>query len=65
MPLEEQFPLGGEPAVEVGGKPVRLDIVTPSGFLAEPVAEHRLTEDEAFETAAEPVTVNPRRAFKL
>ncbi|GGV29478.1 uronate isomerase [Actinomadura cremea] len=39
----------------------RLD----SGFLAELVAEHRLTEDEAFETAAELVTVNPRRAFKL
>lgn len=39
----------------------RLD----SGFLAELVAEHRLTEEEAFETAAELVTVNPRRAFKL
>ncbi|WP_026401401.1 glucuronate isomerase [Actinomadura rifamycini] len=39
----------------------RLD----SGFLAELVAEHRLTEDEAFEAAAELVAVNPRRAFKL
>ncbi|MFJ4622447.1 glucuronate isomerase [Streptomyces sp. NPDC088812] len=35
------------------------------GFLAELVAEHRLTEDEAFETATELVTVNPRKAFKL
>jgi glucuronate isomerase len=35
------------------------------GVLAELVAEHRLEEDEAFETAAELVTVNPRRAFKL
>ncbi|MFV2178944.1 glucuronate isomerase [Actinomadura sp. LOL_016] len=39
----------------------RLD----SGFLAALVAEHRLTEEEAFETAAELVSVNPRRAFKL
>ncbi|SEL50355.1 glucuronate isomerase [Streptacidiphilus jiangxiensis] len=35
------------------------------GVLAELVAEHRLEEDEAFETAAELVTDNPRRAFKL
>ncbi|MEU4658723.1 glucuronate isomerase [Streptomyces sp. NPDC023723] len=35
------------------------------GVLAELVAEHRLAEDEAFETAADLVTVNPRKAFKL
>lgn len=35
------------------------------GILAELVAEHRLAEDEAFETAAELVTANPRKAFKL
>ncbi|MDR6979650.1 glucuronate isomerase [Streptomyces sp. 3330] len=35
------------------------------GYLAGLVAEHRLTEDEAFETATELVTVNPRKAFKL
>lgn len=35
------------------------------GFLAELVAEHRLDEDEALETAIELVTVNPRKAFKL
>ncbi|MFF3500196.1 glucuronate isomerase [Streptomyces sp. NPDC003247] len=35
------------------------------GILAELVAEHRLAEDEAFETAADLVTVNPRKAFKL
>lgn len=39
----------------------RLD----SGILAELVAEHRLDEDEALETAVDLVTVNPRRAFKL
>jgi glucuronate isomerase len=33
--------------------------------LAELVAEHRLDEDEAFETAADLVAVNPRKAFKL
>ncbi|MFD0689648.1 glucuronate isomerase [Actinomadura fibrosa] len=35
------------------------------GFLAELVAEHRLDLDEAAEVAAELVTANPRRAFKL
>ena len=35
------------------------------GMLAELVAEHRLEEDEAFETAVDLVTVNPRRAFNL
>jgi len=35
------------------------------GVLAELVAEHRLEEDEAFETAIDLVTTNPRRAFKL
>jgi glucuronate isomerase len=35
------------------------------GYLAELVAEHRLDEDEATETAIDLVTVNPRKAFKL
>jgi len=35
------------------------------GYLAELVAEHRIDEDEAVETAVELVTVNPRKAFKL
>jgi glucuronate isomerase len=35
------------------------------GYLAELVAEHRLDEEEALETAVELVTVNPRKAFKL
>ncbi|MGW1991916.1 glucuronate isomerase [Embleya sp. NPDC001921] len=35
------------------------------GYLAELVAEHRLDEDEAMETAVDLVTVNPRKAFKL
>jgi glucuronate isomerase len=39
----------------------RLD----SGFLAGLVAEHRLDEDEAVETAVDLVSGNPRRAFKL
>ena len=39
----------------------RLD----AGYLAGLVAEHRLDEDEAAETAVELVTDNPRRAFKL
>jgi glucuronate isomerase len=39
----------------------RLD----SGYLAGLVAEHRLEEDEAMETAVELVTANPRKAFKL
>jgi glucuronate isomerase len=39
----------------------RLD----SGYLAGLVAEHRLEEDEAVETAVELVVGNPRKAFKL
>ena len=39
----------------------RLD----SGYLAELVAEHRLDEDEALETAVDLVTTIPRKAFKL
>ncbi|MDQ8702552.1 glucuronate isomerase [Streptomyces sp. LHD-70] len=39
----------------------RLD----SGVLAELVAEHRLDEDEALETAVGLVAGNPRKAFKL
>ena len=39
----------------------RLD----AGHLASLVAEHRLDEDEALETALELVTTVPRRAFKL
>jgi glucuronate isomerase len=35
------------------------------GMLAELVAEHRLDEDEAFETAVDLVSVNPRKAFRL
>ena len=36
-----------------------------AGFLAGLVAEHRLDEDEAAETAVEFVTTSPTRAFKL
>ncbi|WP_141819567.1 glucuronate isomerase [Humibacillus xanthopallidus] len=39
----------------------RLD----SGYLAQLVAEHRLDEDEALETAIDLVTTIPRKAFKL
>ena len=39
----------------------RLD----SGYLAQLVAEHRLDEDEAHETAVQLVAGNPRQAFKL
>jgi glucuronate isomerase len=39
----------------------RLD----SGYLARLVAEHRLDEDEAFETAAHLISGAPRRVFKL
>lgn len=39
----------------------RLD----AGFLAGLVAEHRMDEDEALDTATELVATNPRRAFKL
>jgi glucuronate isomerase len=35
------------------------------GYLAQLVAEHRLAEDEAFDTATELVVGNPRRVFKL
>jgi glucuronate isomerase len=36
-----------------------------SGFLAKLVADHRLTMDEALETAYDLVVTNPRKAFKL
>jgi glucuronate isomerase len=36
-----------------------------SGYLAKLVAEHRLSIDEALETATELVAGNPRKAFKL
>lgn len=36
-----------------------------SGFLARLVAEHRLTLDEALDTAQDLVVTNPRKAFKL
>ncbi len=36
-----------------------------SGFLAELVADHRLTMDEALETAVDLVLASPRKAFKL
>lgn len=36
-----------------------------SGFLARFVADHRLTMDEALETAYDLVVTNPRKAFKL
>ena len=39
----------------------RLD----SGYLAQLVAEHRLDEDEALETAVDLVTTIPRKVFKL
>lgn len=39
----------------------RLD----AGFLAQLVAEHRIDEDEAFETVVELVAGNPRKVFKL
>jgi glucuronate isomerase len=39
----------------------RLD----SGYLARLVAEHRIEEDEAFDTAVELVTGLPREVFKL
>ncbi len=34
-------------------------------YLAELVAQHRLDEDEAAQTAHDLVAVNPRKAFKL
>ncbi len=36
-----------------------------SGFLAKLVADHRLTMDEALDTAVDLVVTNPRKAFKL
>jgi glucuronate isomerase len=39
----------------------RLD----SGYLAHLVAEHRLDEDEALETAVDLVSRRPREVFKL
>ncbi len=36
-----------------------------SGFLARLVADHRLTMDEALDTAHDLVVTNPRKAFKL
>jgi glucuronate isomerase len=39
----------------------RLD----AGFLAQLIAEHRLSEDEAVEAIHDLVVTNPRRAFKL
>lgn len=39
----------------------RLD----SGYLAGLVAEHRIDEDEAFDTAVDLVTGRPREVFKL
>lgn len=36
-----------------------------AGFLAQLVADHRLDEDEAIDTARSLVTDNPRKAFKL
>lgn len=47
--------------------PVRHDMSRrlDSGFLARLVADHRLDEDEARETAIALVAENPRRAFKI
>ncbi len=47
--------------------PARHDLSrrVDAGYLARLVAEHRLSTDEAFETARELVTGNPRRAFRL
>ena len=39
----------------------RLD----SGFLAELVADHRLTMDEALDTAVDLVVTQPRKAFNI
>ena len=36
-----------------------------AGFLAKLVADHRLDEDEALDTAHDLVVTNPRKAFKL
>jgi glucuronate isomerase len=49
------------------GIPARHDMSRrlDSGYLARLVAEHRLAEDEAFETAVDLVTTVPRTAFKL
>jgi glucuronate isomerase len=47
--------------------PVRHDMSrrVDAGVLATLVAEHRLDEDEAFDTAADLVTARPRAVFKL
>jgi glucuronate isomerase len=47
--------------------PARHDMSrrTDCGFLAELVAEHRLDEDEALETAVDLVEGRPREVFKL
>ena len=47
--------------------PARHDLARriDSGYLAKLVGEHRLTIDEALETATELVVGNPRKAFKL
>jgi glucuronate isomerase len=47
--------------------PARHDLSrrVEAGFLAQLVAEHRLDEDEAVDTARRLVSDNPRRAFKL
>ena len=47
--------------------PARHDLSrrVDSGYLAKLVGEHRLSIDEALETASELVVGNPRRAFKL
>ncbi|MFZ0530600.1 MAG: glucuronate isomerase [Propionicimonas sp.] len=47
--------------------PARHDLSrrVDSGYLAKLVGEHRLTLDEALETAVELVVGNPRKAFKL
>ncbi|WP_225753296.1 glucuronate isomerase [Actinotalea sp. Marseille-Q4924] len=47
--------------------PARHDVSrrVDAGFLARLVAEHRLTADEAVETAHDLVLTNPKRAFRL
>jgi glucuronate isomerase len=63
--LRESAPLAGfYPSVDIDvpGMPRRVD----AGFLARPVAEHRLDEHEALETAAvDLVTGQPTRVFEL
>jgi glucuronate isomerase len=47
--------------------PARHDLSrrVDAGYLAKLVGEHRLTLDEAIDTASELVVGNPRKAFKL